>query len=161
MACRDQRGVTLIELIVFVVIISVGVVGILSVMNVTTRSSADPVIRKQAMAMAEAILEEVLSKDASATLPETDLNNCANRALYVGIDDYACFDGVPATAAIHGNDTFGAAGSEAIPELSGFRATVAIEAKKSVSDVDLRRVAVTVEGGGESITLFGYRVADF
>lgn len=43
------------------VIISVGLAGILSVMNITTRASADPLAQKQALAIAEAYLEEVLA----------------------------------------------------------------------------------------------------
>jgi len=54
-----QRGISLIELIMFIVIVSVALAGILTVMNVTTRASADPLIRKQALAIAESLLEEV------------------------------------------------------------------------------------------------------
>ena len=55
---HNQRGISLIELIMFIVIVSVALAGILLVMNVTTRSSADPVVRKQALAIAESLLEE-------------------------------------------------------------------------------------------------------
>ena len=54
-----ERGISLIELIMFIVIVSVALAGILLVMNVTTKSSADPLIRKQALAIAESLLEEV------------------------------------------------------------------------------------------------------
>jgi MSHA pilin protein MshD len=54
-----QRGISLIELIMFIVIISVSLAGILTVMNLVTRSSADPLIHKQALAIAESLLEEV------------------------------------------------------------------------------------------------------
>jgi MSHA pilin protein MshD len=54
-----QAGISLIELILFIVIVSIGIAGILSVINVTTRNSADPLMRKQALAIAESILEEV------------------------------------------------------------------------------------------------------
>jgi MSHA pilin protein MshD len=54
-----QRGVTLIELILFIVIVGVAVGGILTVMNLTNRGSADPVRRKQALIIAEGLLEEV------------------------------------------------------------------------------------------------------
>jgi MSHA pilin protein MshD len=43
----------------FIVIVSVALAGILLVMNVTTKSSADPIIHKQALAIAESLLEEV------------------------------------------------------------------------------------------------------
>lgn len=59
-APKHQRGLTLIELIVFIVIVGVALAGVLTVLNHTTRHSADPMIRKQALAIAEAILEEVM-----------------------------------------------------------------------------------------------------
>jgi MSHA pilin protein MshD len=58
-ATHSQRGISLIELIMFIVIVSVALAGILLVMNVTTKSSADPLIHKQAIAIAESLLEEV------------------------------------------------------------------------------------------------------
>ncbi|OGS90376.1 MAG: hypothetical protein A2Z95_03190 [Gallionellales bacterium GWA2_60_18] len=54
-----QAGISLIELIMFIVIVSVALAGILLVMNVTTKSSADPLVHKQALAIAESLLEEV------------------------------------------------------------------------------------------------------
>lgn len=54
-----QRGVTLIELILFIVIVSVAVVGVLGVLSLTTRKSADPLRRKQALMIAQGLLEEV------------------------------------------------------------------------------------------------------
>lgn len=54
-----QRGVTLIELIIFIVVVGVAVVGLLSIFARTTASSADPQLRKQALALAEGMLEEV------------------------------------------------------------------------------------------------------
>jgi MSHA pilin protein MshD len=54
-----QRGVTLIELILFIVIVGIALAGILAVMNVTNRASVDPVRRKQALIIAEGLLEEV------------------------------------------------------------------------------------------------------
>jgi MSHA pilin protein MshD len=54
-----QRGISLIELIMFIVIISVSLAGILTVMNLVTRNSADPLVHKQALAIAESLMEEV------------------------------------------------------------------------------------------------------
>jgi MSHA pilin protein MshD len=54
-----QLGISLIELIMFIVIVSVAVAGILLVLNVTTKSSADPLVHKQDLAIAESLLEEV------------------------------------------------------------------------------------------------------
>ena len=58
-ALRRQRGMTLIELVMFIVIVAVGIAGILSVLNVTVLRSADPLVQKQAQALAEGLLEEI------------------------------------------------------------------------------------------------------
>ena len=58
-ASGSQRGISMIELIMFIVIISIAVAGILLVMNQVTGHSADTLIRKQALAIAESLLEEV------------------------------------------------------------------------------------------------------
>ena len=56
---QAQTGISLIELLLFIIIVSVAVVGVLSVMNVTSRASADPLQRKQALAIAASLLEEI------------------------------------------------------------------------------------------------------
>lgn len=55
-----QRGFTLAELLLLIVVLSVGLTGILLVINTTTTHSADPMVRKQAMAIAESMMEEAL-----------------------------------------------------------------------------------------------------
>ena len=158
-ACRQrQLGLSLIELIMFIVIVSVGIAGILLVMNVSVKSSADPMLRKQAVAMAEAILDEVLAKDyanpAVGGFTEVDFVNCSGRLQYDDVDDYACFDGAPATAVIRGDSTLGAT---SIAALGGYAATVSVPASAGVSGATMKKVTVTVTGGGETIQLFGYR----
>lgn len=148
-----QSGLTLIELIMFIVIITVGLLGILSVMNLTTRSSADPMIRKQATAMAEAVLEEVLSKsycDPDLVPPNCGVSREANRSDYDDIEDYN-------GQTVAGNVTLGAN-----PVLAAnYTATIQVAAAAVVSGVTLRRVTVSVTGGGETVALFGYRAAGF
>jgi len=56
---KQQSGISLIELIMFIVIVSVALAGILLVMNVTEKGSADPLVRKQTLAAAESLLEEI------------------------------------------------------------------------------------------------------
>ncbi|HEY0061667.1 MAG TPA: type II secretion system protein [Telluria sp.] len=59
MSIKRQRGLTMIELIVFIVIVGVAAAGMLGVISYTSSRSADPWQRKQAMLVAEALLEEV------------------------------------------------------------------------------------------------------
>jgi len=56
---QRPRGATLIELIMFIVVVGAAVTGVLGAINYATRASVDPMIQKQALAIAEAVLEEV------------------------------------------------------------------------------------------------------
>jgi MSHA pilin protein MshD len=47
---------------VFIVVVGIAVSGVLSVYSLNVRSSADPMLRKQALAIAESLLKEVLAK---------------------------------------------------------------------------------------------------
>jgi MSHA pilin protein MshD len=57
---KRQAGLTLIELVIFMVIVGVAAAGIMGVLNLGASHSADPVRRKQALMIAEALMEEVL-----------------------------------------------------------------------------------------------------
>ena len=59
MCTRSRNGFTLIELIVFIVIVGAAVAGVLGAYAQATRDSADPVVKKQALAIAESLLEEI------------------------------------------------------------------------------------------------------
>jgi MSHA pilin protein MshD len=56
---RPARGVTIIELIIFMVIMGVAAACVIGVINLSANASADPLRRKQALMIAEALLEEV------------------------------------------------------------------------------------------------------
>ncbi|MCP3675677.1 MAG: DUF4242 domain-containing protein [Gammaproteobacteria bacterium] len=86
-----QAGVTLIELVISIVIISIAIVGILGVMTLTTSHSADPMIRHQAISIAQAYMEEIQLH--SYCDPDTGACGCsglyeASRDLYDNICDY-------------------------------------------------------------------------
>ncbi|WUR15781.1 prepilin-type N-terminal cleavage/methylation domain-containing protein [[Empedobacter] haloabium] len=58
---RRQRGLTMIELVIFIVIVGVAVVGVLGVIAINTGRSADPMRQKQALAIAEGLMNEIRS----------------------------------------------------------------------------------------------------
>jgi MSHA pilin protein MshD len=53
------RGVTLIELAVFIAIVGVAMAGLFAAFNTITAASADPQVRKQVLAIAESLMDEV------------------------------------------------------------------------------------------------------
>jgi type II secretory pathway pseudopilin PulG len=54
-----QHGVSLVELVMFIVIVSIAVLGVLQVLGSSSARSADPMLRKQALSIAEGLMEEV------------------------------------------------------------------------------------------------------
>jgi MSHA pilin protein MshD len=56
---RRAAGLSLIEVVVFVVVLGIAFVGTLMLYNKVTETSVDPVIRKQTLAIAASLLEEI------------------------------------------------------------------------------------------------------
>lgn len=67
---KTQCGVTLVELVVFMVIVSVALVGVLGVLDITNRGSVDPLVRKQAISIAESLLLEIEQQPFTLCDPE-------------------------------------------------------------------------------------------
>lgn len=163
-----QRGISLVELIIFIVIVSVGLAGILSVLNITAARSADPLPTKQALAIAEALLEEVqlaaftwcdpddanvltaASAAGCASLPESMGPEGGDARPHDNVNDY---DGLSMTGI---TDLTGAT----ITDLGAYSASVSVTAAAlgTVAAGDALLVTVTVTGpGGTSLSLSGYR----
>lgn len=136
-----QTGFTLVELIVFIVVVSAGLAGILSVMNTTVKSSADPMVRKQAISLAESVLEEVLQK-SYADPDDTPAVVEASRDLWDNVDDY-------------NGKTQGAFSFP--PSLSAYSLAIGVADDSTTLGIAAKKVTVTVTRGAESITLTGYR----
>lgn len=164
---RRQDGLSLFELIMFIVIVSIALVGVLSVLNITVARSADPMIRKQALSVAEAMMEEILAKDyqndpadpnnSSSTLgctPTTTPTAChqntvSERQNYNDVDDYINWN----QAAVYKVD------GTLAPVLGTYTVTVAVATTTlgPAPAVTAKKITVTVTTGGESISLDGFR----
>jgi MSHA pilin protein MshD len=177
-----QSGISLIELVMFIMIVSVGIVGILSVMNVTSQHSADPQLRKQALAVAEALLGEVqlmpftdcdpdgYDPDVACPMPEAMGAEPAYAAQsqpetrgslvapFDNVNDYHGF-----TLAGGGSD-IGSSGAVVVP--AGYSASVSVTqdaglglSGSPLAAADVLRIAVTVSynSGSDSVVLESYR----
>ena len=142
---RAQTGATLVELIVSIVVISVGLAGILIVMDRNARNSADPLLQYQAIAIAEAYLEEALLKEFS----DPDGLGGETRATFDDVNDYNFTD-------VGARDQNG----QAIGGLEQYTVTIAVtaEAFNGIAAADSRRVQVTVTPPfGGAVVMGGYR----
>jgi MSHA pilin protein MshD len=59
MSSRRERGLSLIEVVVFIVVLGIGLAGMAILYNQLTLASVDPLVRKQAVAIANSLMEEV------------------------------------------------------------------------------------------------------
>jgi len=146
------RGVTLVELVVAIVVIGIALAGITVVFVRNTSASADPMIWHQATAIAEAYLEEALTK------PYTDpdgTNVGETRATYDDVRDY---NNIVAESPPRDQNGI------PINPLAGYSVTVTVttEALNDITQASGNAVRVTVTvttPAGGNVTISGYRTA--
>jgi len=145
-------GFSLPELLLLVVVFSIGLTGILLVFNQSVRGSGDPMVRKQALAAAESMLEEILLQPyGNPTGGWSGTADQANRASFDDVQDYAGFT----TTGVFAID-----GTTAIAGLESYNLAVAVSpaALGSIPSTAALRVTVTVTGPAGSVALEGYKV---
>jgi MSHA pilin protein MshD len=148
MSTLKGRGFTLAEVIVLIVVIAVALAGVMLVFSNAVRGTADPLIYRQALAIAEGLLDEI-QLNSYAVQPGT-----GSRQNFDDVRDYAGYTTAPGGMV----DITGTP----IPGLSAYNATVN---GPPINPVTLSGVGealpitVTVTGpNGVVITLSGYRV---
>lgn len=176
MCRRVNRGVTLVELIVFIVIVGLALAGLFAAFNTITAASADPQVRKQVLAIAESLMDEIAlmpftfcDPDDPAAATATSTAGCATveaigpeagETRYVApqFDNVSDYHGFSMLAGIQDitNTTIGGLGA--------YSATISVAQIALASGADLipatesLRISVTVTGpGGVTATLEGYR----
>jgi MSHA pilin protein MshD len=139
-----QRGFTLPEAILAIVVIGIGLTGLLLAFGTVARSSADPVVTRQMLAIAQEMMEEVTLK------PYTPVDNakpadCA-RDTYNDISDYAGYASRGICNVV----------GEPIKSLSAYNVEVAVK-DGDLAGVPARQIVVTVSTGELSLSLTGWR----
>ncbi len=172
---RRARGLTMIELVVFIVVVGAALAGVLRVFVTATASSADPMLRRQALAIAESLMEEVQlmpftfcdSEDANVETA-TSTAGCASAPEALGPEaGETRFAGPPFDNV---NDYHGYTMNGGIVDitntpvagLGGYSASVSVAPAAlntlTAASGDALRITVTVTGpGGVSVALDGWR----
>jgi MSHA pilin protein MshD len=147
---RRQRGVTLIELVVAITIVSIAVGGVLGAISAFSSRSADAMLQQQAIAIAQAYLDEILQRwvvDPNGTPPNTGRGSWDTVDQYNGLSD------------VGARDQYG----NAIAALAGYSVSVAVTpsgALPGVASASARRIDVTVtHAPNVTVVLTGYRTS--
>jgi MSHA pilin protein MshD len=147
---KRQLGFTMIEMIIAIVVIGVGIAGVMLAFQTVSKNNADPVVRKQALAVAEEILEEILLKPysdpagaayaAPSGCTRSTFNDIGDYHGYASSGDICTIDGV-AMASLHG---YSLSISVVTTTLDGIAAA--------------KKITVTVtRGAADTLTLIGWR----
>jgi MSHA pilin protein MshD len=172
-----QAGFTLIELVLFIAIIGIAVAGVLIAYDYAARGSADPVVKKQALAIAESLLEEIqqmpftyCDPDDPAVSTATSAAGCATPEAMgpeAGESRYSAGTPFDNVNDYHGYNTaievppgIKDITGVAITGLGIYNAavTVAQAALGGIAAGDSLRITVTVTGPANiTVTLDGYR----
>ena len=144
---------TLIELVIAIAVISISLSGTLMVVNKTTRASADPMLERQSISIAESYLEEIAQKsfldpDLGTLCPPSE----ASRSAYDNVCDY---DGLNDVGA---KDQLGSA----VTGLENYRIEVDVDTSANLGTIsastDVVRVDVLViDPLGRELRVSSYR----
>lgn len=183
--CRSrlQAGMSLIEVVIFIVVVGISLAGILALFNQLTRGSVDPMVRKQALAIASSMLEEIelrgftyCDPDDPAVYTASGVGGCATPE-GIGIegtetrygparfDNVSDYDGF-AMGVGKPDPNIRTIDSTVIPALATYNVSVAVapiaagDLGPTVPATEALRITVTAShpGSGIAVTLQGYRV---
>lgn len=153
MYTRPAPGFTLIETIIAIVILGVALGGTLLAINTAVRSSSDPLIHKQMLAVAEETMEEILLKPyTTSAIPATATRHTCGSAAAArsGFDEIIDFGNYQTSGIcdIDGN---------AVAGLENYALTVFIERVTWQGIANTLHIVVTVAQGTEAVALDGWR----
>ena len=146
MSKRLHTGFTLIEVIIFIVVLGAGLAGILSVFNTSIKNSADPLVRKQTLAIAESLLEEIVQKEFAN--PPAGFTGPTPRAQFDDVDDYNAYASLSVVDA-SGNAILGLSAYSIAPAV--------VVSSVVINGATVKQIVVSVTGPQGVIKLTGYR----
>jgi MSHA pilin protein MshD len=142
---RRRRGFTLPEALLAIVVIGVGLTGVLAAFGSVTRNSADPVVHKQMVAVAQELMEEIQLKPF-AVAAHTAPAGCA-RDTYNDVRDY---NGYSRTGICTVDGV-------AIPALAGLQVSTSVATGTLSGVASALKITVTVQHSGQTLRLVGWR----
>ncbi|PAV27305.1 MSHA biogenesis protein MshD [Tamilnaduibacter salinus] len=159
----NQRGVTLVELVMTIVIISLGVAGVVSAFALIGGRSADPLFQTRSVALSQLYMDEIMGQRYAEGTPVGGVpkaNGCAinteegSREDYDDVDDYNAID----------NQAPADAEGTALDGYDGFRVSIRVEC--AGGDVglpgdDAKRIRLTVTAPADQRFVFSAYRANF
>jgi MSHA pilin protein MshD len=179
MSSSRQRGLSLLEVVIFIVVLGIAITGMAILYNQLTLASVDPLVRKQAVAIANSLMEEIQLRPFTYCDPDDPLVITAGSPAacatpegigaeggetryadprFDNVSDYAAFPAMVGSIQDINNNT--------IAGLTGYSATVAVAEASADFAVpggvpldEALRITISVSGPGNlTVVLQGYRL---
>lgn len=175
MCSSRQGGFSLLEAVIFIVVLGIGIAGMAILYNQLTLASVDPLIRKQALAIANSVMEEIqlraftfcdpddaqvftAASPAGCTTPEA-IGTEGGETRYADprFDNVSDYHGFPLPSIVDANNN-------AVAGLGGYSASVTVanaggDFPAAIPADAALRITVTVAGPANvSVVLQGYRL---
>lgn len=135
---KQQTGVGLIELVIAIVIIGIIGSGFMSALSVLVGNSVDPMLQQQAVAIAEAYLEEIMLQSYDDPDGLGSIESGEARGTFDDVDDYHIADCSVASAVVV-KDHYGVAQSD----LAAYSVCIKVQ-DTTLQTVAAKQVTVTV-----------------
>jgi MSHA pilin protein MshD len=133
-------------MILAIVVIGVGLSGVLLALTTVARSSADPLVTRQLLAVAEELVEEIASRPFAAAANAAP-GGCG-RQTFNDVADYHGYASSGQICAIDGAP---------IPALAGYSVAITVQTANLAGVAAAKRIVVTVSRGSASLSLVGWR----
>jgi MSHA pilin protein MshD len=183
MSSKRERGLSLIEVVVFIVVLGIAIAGMAILYNQVTLASVDPLVRKQAVAIANSLMEEIQLRPFTFCDPDDPLVFTAGSPAACGIqevigveggetryadpryDNVSDYNGFPMLGSIqdiNNNNIIGLTGYSA--QVAIVEASADFAAAGGVPPNEALRITVTVTGPAATgpanvrVVLQGYRL---
>lgn len=161
---NDQRGATLVELVMTIVIISIAIAGVVGAFSLIAGRSADPLNQTRAVALAQLYMDEILAKAFADQSPvgggDTVATDCGtpgpepgeSRNDFNDVDDYHGLNTAPEDSE-----------EDSLLGYSGFTVSITVSCAGSelslASNDDAKRVTIRITDPSRGDYLFSaYRV---
>jgi len=146
---RKHFGISLIEVLLFIVIVGIAVSGMLAAFRLSVQKSTDPLARKQVIAIAESMMEEVQLMPFTFCDPD-DANARTATSATVGVG--GCAATVEALGPEAGENRYGTGGAQFdnVNDYHGYNS--ATEAPTGIKDISGAPIAA-LAGYNVSVTI--------
>ncbi len=141
-----NSGFTLPEMLLVIVVVGVGLAGVLVAFSTVGRGSADPVLQKQMLSVAEELMEEIqlrpyaiTANAAPAACARNTFNDVRDYNGYATSNKICTIDGSP------------------IDSLNGYSVSISVQSVTWQGLANTLQITITVSQSGRSFVLQGYR----